>query len=162
MTQTLNPKCRPVDLYGKMTYIKWGEFFSPRSRGPFNTGVNFPSAHGSIVLGKLNSDTKRPGDGGEKNSKLESRGPIFADFRQFSAVWALFLKIQSAITPSILGVRGSSLDSRKLSPIPFDNMPNQAQKMKIEKILVDPKHTVSRPPTARYPCLRHYWCLFLC
>ena len=110
---------------GKGAVPNWG-IFSPRSRGPFNTGVNFPSAHGSIVLGKLNSDTKRPGGWGEKNSKLESRGPIFADFRQFSAVWALFLKIQSAITPSILGVRGSSLDSRKLSPILFNNTPNQA------------------------------------
>jgi len=49
-----------------------------------------------------------------------------SNFRRFSAVWALLLKIQSAITPSILGVRGSSSDSRKLSPIPFNNMPNQA------------------------------------
>ena len=47
--------------------------------------------------------------------------------------WALLLKIQSAITPSILGVRGSSLDSRKLSPIPFNNTTVKTQKMKIQK-----------------------------
>ena len=114
-----------MDLYGKMACTKFSDFFHHvlvvRLIPEF-----FPSADGFIVLGKLNSDTKRPGGGGEKNSKLESRGPIFADFRQFSAVWALFLKIQSAITPSILGVRGSSLDSRKLSPILFNNTPNQA------------------------------------
>ena len=49
-----------------------------------------------------------------------------SNFRQFSAVWALLLKIQNAITPSILGVRFSSLDSRILSPVPFDKIPNQA------------------------------------
>ena len=86
----------------------------------------FSNADGSLVLGKLNSDTKRPGGGGEKIHKLEIRGPIVTGFCRFSAVWALLLKIQSAITPSILGVRGSSSGSRKLSPIPFDNMPNQA------------------------------------
>ena len=69
--------------------------------------------------------TNGRGDGGEKNRKLGSRGPIFADFRRFSAVLALLLKIQSAIIPSILGVRGSSSHSIKLSPIPFNNMPNQ-------------------------------------
>ena len=77
-------------------------------------------------LGKLNPVHNWRGGGGKKNRKLEFRGPIFAKFRRFSAVWALLLKNQSAITPSILGVRGSSSDSRKLSPIPFDNMPNQA------------------------------------
>ena len=57
--------------------------------------------------------------------------------------WALLLKIQSALTPSILGVRGSSSDSRNLSPIPFNNMPNQALKKKKEKkIFLDPKQTV--------------------
>merc|ERR1711906_72050 len=86
----------------------------------------FSNADGSLVLGKLNSDTKRPGGGGKKNHKLEFTGPIFVDFHRFSAVWALLLKIQSAITPSILGVRGSSLESIRLSPIPFNNMPNQA------------------------------------
>ena len=96
------------------------------SRGPLSTGVFFSIADGSLVVRKLNSDTKRPGGGGVKIQKLEFRGPIFADFRRFLAVWALLLKIQSATTPSILGVRGSSLDSRNLSPIPFDNMPNQA------------------------------------
>ena len=44
--------------------------------------------------------------------------------------WALLLEIQSAITPSILGVRGSSLDSRKLLPITR------------RKKLVHPKQTV--------------------
>merc|ERR1711966_17605 len=86
----------------------------------------FPSADGSLVLGKLNSSTKRPGGRGEKNHKLEFRGQIFSNFHRFLAVWALLLKIQSAITRSILGVRGSSLDSIRFRPIPFNNMPNQA------------------------------------
>ena len=33
--------------------IKWGDLFSPGCRGPFNTGVNFPSADGSIVQAGL-------------------------------------------------------------------------------------------------------------
>ena len=54
---------------------------------------------------------------------------FFADL----VFWTLLLNIQSAIIPSILGVRGSSSDSRKFSPIPFNTRPNKAEKMKIEK-----------------------------
>ena len=38
----------------------------------------------------------------------------------------------------MLGVRGSSLDSifHRLSPIPFNNMPNQAKKLKQKKIIL--------------------------
>ena len=46
---------------------------------------------------------------------------------------ALLLKIQSAITQSILGVRGSSSNSRKLSTITFSNMPIETWKLKIKK-----------------------------
>ena len=121
--QMCNAKCREVNLYGEMGCTKFSGIYSPRSRGPPCTGISIPIADGSLVVGIKNSDTKRPGGGGEKNHKLEFRGPIFVDFRRFSAVWALLLKIQSAITPSILGVRGSSSDSIKLSPIPFNSMP---------------------------------------
>ena len=88
----------------------------------------FSSADGSLVL--------------RKNNELEFRGPIFADLRRFSAVWALLLKIQSAITPSILGVRGSSSDNRKLSPIPFDYTPLSNLKHENTKKILDPKQTV--------------------
>ena len=70
--------------------------------------------------------TNGRGGGGENIQKLGSGGPIFAVFWPIFVFWALLLKNQSATTPSILGVRGSSLDSRKLSSIPFDNIPNQA------------------------------------
>ena len=81
----------------------------------------FPSADGSLVLGNINFGTKRPGDRGKKIHKLKCRGPIFANIRRFLAVWALLLKIKSAITPSILEVRGSSLDSKKLAPTHFNS-----------------------------------------
>ena len=42
-----------------------------------------PNADGALVLGTLNSSTKRPGGGDETIQKLEFRGPIFADFRPF-------------------------------------------------------------------------------
>merc|ERR1711966_320796 len=90
---------------------KLGGIVSLRSQGPLCTGILIPIADGSLVLGLKNSDTKRPGGGGGKIHTVEFRGPMFTNFRRFSAVWALLLKIQSAITPSILGVRGSSLDS---------------------------------------------------
>ena len=81
--------------------------FSPRSRGPFYAVIFHPNADTSVVLGcKVRTDFS--GGRGEKNKKLGSRGPIFANFCQFLAVWALLLKIQSAITPSILEVRDSS------------------------------------------------------
>ena len=67
---------------------------------------------------------------GVKKSNIEFRGPFFANFACF---WALLLKIQSVIIPSILGVRGSSLDGRQLSTILFNNIPKQAIKRKIEK-----------------------------
>ena len=56
-----------------------------------------------------------------------------SNFRHFLAVWALHLKIQSAITPSILGVRGSSSYSRNLSPVPFNYTPLEKLKIKIQK-----------------------------
>jgi len=46
---------------------------------------------------------------------------FFADFRVLGPP----SKNSKPITPSMLGVRGSSLDSRKLSPMPFNAMPNQ-------------------------------------
>ena len=58
--------------------------------------------------------------------------------------WALLLKIQSAITPSMPRVRGSSLDTRNLSPTPLNNIPNQAQEMKLEKKFVEGKRTVTK------------------
>ena len=72
--------------------------------------------------------------------------PIFADFWPIFVFWALLLKIQSAITPSILGVRGSPSDNRKLSPIPFNNTPNQAWNENSKKVLVDPKQTIPAVP----------------
>ena len=116
-----------------MGCTKLGGIISPRCRGRFGTGVGSPHASASKLFGERGFIENGRGGGGELIRKLESGGPIFVDFRRFSAVWALLLKIQSAITPSILGVRGSSLDSRNLSPVPLNNMPNQAQKMKIEK-----------------------------
>merc|ERR1711966_254052 len=117
-----NAKCREVNLYREMACVEFSGIYSPRSQGPLCTGILIPIADGSLVVGIKNSDTKRPGGGGEKNHKLKFRGPISTDFCRFLAVWAFLLKIQSAITPSILGVRDSSLDSKKLSPIPFNNM----------------------------------------
>ena len=124
--QTPDPKCRKVNLYGEMGCTKLGGIISPRCRGRFGTGVGSPNASASKLFGERGFIENGRGGGGELIGKLGSRGPFFADFRRFSAVWALLLKNQSAITPSILGVRGSSSDSRNLSPIPFDNMPNQA------------------------------------
>ena len=68
-----------------------------------------------------------------------------SNFCRFSAVfvfWALLLKIQSATTPSILGVWGSSLDSIMLSHIPFDTMPNNKKWKYKQKIFLDPEQTV--------------------
>ena len=66
MIKFLDPKCREVNLYGEMAGAKFSGIHSPRSRGPLSTGVFFKIADGSLVL-KKNSDTKRPGGGGEKN-----------------------------------------------------------------------------------------------
>ena len=55
------------------------------------------------------------------------------------AFWALFLKFQTDITWSILGVRRSYLDSRELSTALFRNMPIQTQ---ISEKFVHPKRTV--------------------
>ena len=48
-------------------------------------------------------------------------------------------------------MRTSSPDSIKLSPIPFDNMPNQAKKMKIEKKNIDHKQTVVMKTKEKLP-----------
>ena len=88
-------------MYEEMACVKFSGIYSPRSQGPLCTGISIPVADGSLVVGIKNSNTKRPGGGGEKIHKLESRSPIFTDFRRFSAVWALLLKSQSATTPSI-------------------------------------------------------------
>ena len=63
------------------------------------------------------------GRGQENKNYTESICSIFANFQPLFVFWALFLKIQSPIIPSISGVRGSSPDSRNLSPIPFNYTP---------------------------------------
>ena len=63
---------------------------------------------------------KRMRGRGQNKIKTRIERSNFANFWPIFVFWAL-LKIQSAIIPSILGVRGSSPDSRKLSPTPFNN-----------------------------------------
>ena len=58
---------------------------------------------------------------GTKKIKLGPRGPIFAGFRPIFRFWVLLLKYHS------------TSGSRKLSSIPFNNMPNQAKKRKQKK-----------------------------
>ena len=71
----------------------------------------------------LRYDTTR-GAGERKHSNARMyRSNVLPMFGRFGA---LLRNIHSAITPSILGARGSSSDSRQLSPIPFNHMPNQA------------------------------------
>ena len=67
-----------MDLYGEMVCAKFSGIYSPRSRGPFCTGVFIPNADGSLVLGNVTPVHNGRGGGGEKNQKLEFRGPIFA------------------------------------------------------------------------------------
>ena len=77
----------------------------------------------------------------EKKTKNQIRKVRFSPIFVF---WALLLKVQTGITLSIFGVRGSSSNSRELSTIPFNNMPIETLKLKIEKnILVYPKQTVT-------------------
>ena len=82
------------------------------------------------------------GGGGEKDREV----PCSPMFGRCCVRWALLLNIQRATTPSILGVRGSSLDSRQLSPLPFHNIPYPAQTPKTEKKInvVHPKRTVPK------------------
>ena len=71
----------------------------------------------------LRYDTTR-GAGERKHSNARMyRSNVLPMFGRFGA---LLRNIHSAITPSILGARGSSSDSRQLSIIPFNNTPNQA------------------------------------
>jgi len=102
-----------------------GSKFTPLSCSPVHRSF-FSNANGSVFLGKLTPIHNGQGGGGKTKLKLDPRGPIFADFWSIFLFWALFLKIQSAITPSLSVVRGSSSDSRNISPIPFNNMLNQA------------------------------------
>ena len=132
--QFLDPKCRKVNLYGKMACTWWGDLFSPSCRGPFNTAVRFPNADGFVVLEKLTPVHSERGGGGKKTTQ-DPEVQFSSIFGQLSCFWALFLKIQSAISPSILGVRGSSSDSRKLSPIAFNNITLKAQKQKYKKYI---------------------------
>ena len=123
--QMCNAKCIGRDLYGEMTYTKLREFIYRASERP-KTSRFFRGLRLVPMRSLKKSEHERTRGRGRKKYKLGSRGPIFADFRPIIVFWALLLKIQSAITPSILGVRGSSLDSIKLSPIPFINMPEWA------------------------------------
>ena len=77
--QFLDPKCIGPYLYGETACAKFSGIYSPRSRGPFCTGV-FSDADGSLVLRKLTPVHNEREGGGETIQKLEFRGPIFADF----------------------------------------------------------------------------------
>ena len=115
-------KVHPARFGREMGCIKLGELFSPRCRGLFCTGVFF-KADGSVVLGKLTLVHTGRGGGGKNKWKLGSRGQFFAIFWPIFVFWALLLKVQTTITSSIIGVSSSSLDSRQLSAIPFNNTP---------------------------------------
>ena len=103
-------------MYGKMVCAKFSGNYSPRSRSPFCTRVFILNADGSLVLGNVTPVHNGQGSRGEKNQKLEFRGPFLPVFGRLG----LPSKIQTAITSSILGVRGSSSDGRELSATPFN------------------------------------------
>merc|ERR1711966_449401 len=117
--QTLDPKCIGPDLYGEMACAKFSGIVSRASERPktfrFFQGLRLLPMR---PLKKI--EHKRTRGRGQKNSKTRIER---SNFCQFLVVWALLLKIQSAITPSILGVRGLSSDRRKLSAIPFNFTP---------------------------------------
>ena len=64
--QMCDPKCSKVDLYVEIAGTKLGDFFSSPSRARPCTGVFFPNAAGSVVLGKFNLVHNGQGGGGEK------------------------------------------------------------------------------------------------
>ena len=55
-----------------------------------------------------NEDERMRGRGRKNTNYVGSRDPFFAGFWPIFVFWVLLLKIQSAATLSILGVRGSS------------------------------------------------------
>ena len=78
-----------------------------------------PNADDSLVLGKLAPVLNGRGDGGKKNQKLN----LEVQFLPISGRLGPPSKIQTAITSSILGVGGSSLDSRELLVRSFNCTP---------------------------------------
>ena len=83
----------------------------------------YPSADASVVLG-LKGFERISFFMGREN--LDLILPIFV-------FWAFLLRIETPIFLSKLGVRSSSLDSSEILTIPFNSMPNETWKMKIEK-----------------------------
>ena len=49
--KSLTQSAEKGDLYGEMACAKFRDFFSSRSRGPFNTGPFYSNADTSVVLG---------------------------------------------------------------------------------------------------------------
>ena len=129
-----------------MAYTNRGDFISQASERSktfrFFQGVRLlpmPS------LKKMSTDGW--GGEGEIKQKLGSRGQIFANFWPVFVFWTLLLNIQTAVTSSILGVRGSSLDSRELSATHFSYTPLVTQENeKTKKITWPQTDSRNMPP----------------
>ena len=107
-----------MDLYGEMGCTNRGDFISQASERP-KTFRFFSEALFATNATPEKNSTNGLGDGGEKIKTRIKRSM----FCHFFADWALLLKIQTAITSSMLEVRGSSLDSREISATPFNYVP---------------------------------------
>ena len=122
------PKVQPARFGWEIGFSKFRDFFSATGErictGPFD-----PSANAYELLGSKEMN-QFPRTWPEKKIK-KPKGEVH--FSPIFVFWALLPKIQSAITPSIWGVRCSSLDSRELSTIPFNKTPIRTENLKIQK-----------------------------
>ena len=107
---------------GKWAVPNWGRFFRKALLNGFWSRLFYPTRTFAMFWIKKVS-TNFLFCGPRKNIWTKSEKSSFRRFSPIFVFWALLLKIQTGITLSILGFRGSSSNSRELSTIPFNNMP---------------------------------------